>query len=81
MTTVGRNDPCPCGSGLKYKKDPDQAAKRLDSAQPEPSGIPPEIEARLASEYYEQYYRRAARPTTSRGCGRNSGWSGSEIPH
>ena len=20
MTQVGRNDPCPCGSGLKYKK-------------------------------------------------------------
>jgi uncharacterized protein len=29
MTKIGRNDPCPCGSGKKYKKccyDKDQAA-------------------------------------------------------
>jgi len=39
---VGRNDPCPCGSGLKYKKC---CLKH------------PEAESRMTKEYYEQKYR------------------------
>src|SRR5215210_6501231 len=37
MMKVGRNDPCPCGSGKKYKKccmDKDQAAERARPALP-----------------------------------------------
>lgn len=39
---LGRNDPCPCGSGLKYKKC------CLNH---------PEAESRLTKEFYEQKYR------------------------
>ena len=36
MSKIGRNDPCPCGSGKKYKKcclRKDQAAKQVASPQ------------------------------------------------
>ena len=37
MSKIGRNDPCPCGSGKKYKKcclDKDEAARRAQPGQP-----------------------------------------------
>jgi len=39
---IGRNDPCPCGSGLKYKKccGAPEKLKREDFAGPEPL-LPP----------------------------------------
>ncbi|HEX9591765.1 MAG TPA: SEC-C metal-binding domain-containing protein [bacterium] len=38
LAKVGRNDPCPCGSGTKYKKCCGQPSKR---ATPEPAALPP----------------------------------------
>lgn len=41
MNTPGRNDPCPCGSGLKYKKchgAPKPAALDVQQAEPRPCG-------------------------------------------
>ena len=43
MTKVGRNDPCPCGSGKKYKLcclPSDQAAQRAARAEAPPAVTP-----------------------------------------
>ena len=47
MDKIGRNDPCPCGSGLKYKKCCLGKEQRTESAaaelMPRQYGIDPEL--------------------------------------
>jgi tetratricopeptide (TPR) repeat protein len=62
MAKPGRNDPCPCGSGKKYKRccrDKDEAAERAALAAAPPPPHPPghlpgrvaDIAARLVAAY------------------------------
>ncbi len=61
MAKTGRNDPCPCGSGKKYKRcclEKDQAAERTALAATTPSqplqqnpDLTAKIAARLAAAY------------------------------
>jgi len=55
MAKPGRNDPCPCGSGKKYKRccrDKDQAAERAAlAAAPPPPHPPGHLLDRLAAAY------------------------------
>jgi len=48
MGKIGRNDPCPCGSGKKYKKccleKNEQAAKRMPAADDDEAGEDKELE-------------------------------------
>src|SRR5262249_8563345 len=39
-------------------EDVGQALKRRHPAQPEASGVPPEVQAKLATDYYERHYRK-----------------------
>jgi len=41
LSTPGRNDPCPCGSGLKYKKCHGAAAPAAPEASPTTAAIRP----------------------------------------
>src|SRR5271166_934079 len=61
MAKIGRNDPCPCGSGKKYKQcclEKDEAAERTLAA---PASVPPrqignvamEVADRLAPSTYD----------------------------
>ena len=46
MTKTGRNDPCHCGSGKKYKRcclDKDEAAERATRAAVEAAKPPPQV--------------------------------------
>jgi len=43
---IGRNDPCPCGNGKKYKKCHGSIANKIKSNKPEVKSIP-ESEARI----------------------------------
>lgn len=54
VARIGRNDPCPCGSGLKYKRCCDPAAMGAQqpawqSREPEPPRTSPRAGARLGS--------------------------------
>ena len=58
MAKIGRNDPCPCGSGKKYKKcclAGDEAAARAARPAPpaavEPEQAPPAELPKTASPY------------------------------
>jgi tetratricopeptide (TPR) repeat protein len=53
MAKVGRNDPCPCGSGKKYKRcclEKDEAAARAARAAASPVQHLPDIHADVADE-------------------------------
>ena len=55
MAKIGRNDPCPCGSGKKYKKcclASDEAAAR--AARPAPPAAVPERRPYLA-DYFQEH--------------------------
>ena len=57
MAKVGRNDPCPCGSGKKYKRcclEKDETAARALAAVTPPPNIAEEIGHRLAAAYEDQ---------------------------
>lgn len=52
---VGRNDPCPCGSGLKYKKcclPKDREKEKLEELIPKPE--PEEVAAEKETEEIEE---------------------------
>jgi tetratricopeptide (TPR) repeat protein len=54
MAKVGRNDPCPCGSGKKYKRcclEKDEAAARALAAATPPPNIAEEIGHKLPAAY------------------------------
>ena len=54
MAKVGRNDPCPCGSGKKYKRcclEKDEAAARALAAATPPPSVAEEIADKLAAAY------------------------------
>jgi tetratricopeptide (TPR) repeat protein len=57
MAKVGRNDPCPCGSGKKYKRcclEKDEAAERAARAAATPSpNVAVKIADKLAAGAYE----------------------------
>lgn len=56
MRTVGRNDPCPCGSGKKYKKCCGEAGKPKFQAQQITSNVPPQAGGanRVASLFFKR---------------------------
>jgi tetratricopeptide (TPR) repeat protein len=57
MAKVGRNDPCPCGSGKKYKRcclEKDEAAARALAAATPPPSIVEEIGHKLAAAYEDE---------------------------
>lgn len=52
---ISRNDPCPCGSGKKYKKCCGTSEKSLSTSKSEADGLTPEINNQLVSA--EKLYR------------------------
>lgn len=58
MANVGRNDPCPCGSGKKYKKCcEDKVKHKKFSAQvltPQPSDSSTQGTAKLSSLFFKR---------------------------
>jgi SEC-C motif len=63
MAKPGRNDPCPCGSGKKYKRcclDKDEAAGRAALAAALPSRPPPRELSDVAAEIADRLAAAAA---------------------
>jgi hypothetical protein len=68
---VGRNDPCPCGSGKKYKHCCLNLSRGLPLSEPMPE-LPQELQALLAGRQFEsleelqafvtQYSQQKTRP-------------------
>jgi hypothetical protein len=60
MTKVGRNDPCPCGSGKKFKKccEEKQKSKKF-SAQLLSNGLPFQPETTDAAKVSSSFFKRA----------------------
>src|SRR5258708_30328425 len=57
MAKVGRNDPCPCGSGKKYKRccrEKEETAARALAAVTPPPNIAEEIDHKLAAAYEDE---------------------------
>ena len=67
LATAGRNDPCPCGSGKKYKK----CHLRDDEARPRRRPPAPDPQERLAAAWrlFEQRRPGAAEKRVPRGPG------------
>lgn len=64
MTGPGRNDPCPCGSGKKYKKcclERESGARR-ESSRPVPSGT----SARTAFQWLDRHYLKEVEAAVER---------------
>lgn len=69
MASIGRNDPCPCGSGKKYKAcclDRDEALRRGEPRmEPETDGTP-NVRSKLIAElmdFAEQAHKRVLKQT------------------
>jgi hypothetical protein len=61
MTGPGRNDPCPCGSGKKYKKCclAGEREARREAARPAPSELPIRTTLRWLDRHHEERVREA----------------------
>ena len=51
MHTAGRNDPCPCGSGKKYKKccELREKSKKIQAVKLESSALNPNFSSKMGS--------------------------------
>jgi hypothetical protein len=60
MSKVGRNDPCPCGSGKKYKKCCEENTKHKKlSARVLTQGLPFQPESQDTSKVSSMFFKRA----------------------
>ena len=61
MTEPGRNDPCPCGSGKKYKKCclAAEREKQREAARPAPSDLPIRTTLQWLDRHHEDRVREA----------------------
>jgi len=74
MTTVGRNDPCHCGSGKKYKKCHLEADEKSDRKEREKAALNAAKVAAANAEEEKKGTPSGASPKKSQEPQRSPGW-------